>query len=201
MTHERPGDELLSHRDRKKLQTKRRIHATALDLAASEPYQRISVESIAEQSGVSPSTVYRYFSTKVGIFLWDEYDDAVMVQFRSLLRDHHPIAAMSKAVHLALAGRFHLDEDRALTQLVLIQELEPLKQAMATRMDELRVSLAAEVSEYGWPPLEANVFAGAMISAFSSAFETWAASGGEESLLRLFDRAIRLLGTGLDSVT
>ena len=200
MTHERPGDELLSHRDRKKLQAKRRIQATALDLAGSQSYQTISVESIAERSGVSASTVYRYFSTKVGIFLWDEYDEAVMVEFRALLGEHDPIEAMNRAVHAALADRFHLDEARALTQLVLIQEVEPLRQSMASRLDELRMSLAAMVAQHGWPAFEANVFAGAMISAFNGAFETWAASGGEESLLSLFDRAIRLLGAGLDSV-
>lgn len=199
-SYARPGDEFLSHRERKKLQTKRRIHATALDLAAHDLYQSITVESISDRSGVSPSTVYRYFSTKEGVFLWDEYDDVVMGEFDSLLGEHDPIDAMSKAVHSALAGRFHLDEERALIQLDLIRQVDPLQEAMAVRLDQMRVSLARMVSEYGWSAFDAKVFAGAMISAFNSAFETWAASGGRESLPALIDQAIRLLGAGLDSV-
>lgn len=199
MNDERPGDDQLSHRDRKKLQTKRRIHATALSLAKEQAYGAITVESIAARSDVSASTIYRYFSTKGGVFLWDEYDDAVMSEFQNLLGEHDPIEAMTKAVHMVLAGPLHLDRDRALSQLVLIDGVEPLKQSMAAHLDELRKSMAAMVVESGWPPLEANVFAGAVMGAFKAAIETWVEGEGKESLTWLFDRAIGLLGEGFDS--
>lgn len=200
MSHERPGDEDLTHRERKKIQTKRRIHETALDLALEYSYAEVSVETIAERSHVSPSTVYRYFSTKEGVFLWDEYDSAFMAAFESLLAEHDPVEAMTRAVHTALASRFELDQDRALSQSLLIESVEPLKQSMAARLDEMRTAIATMVSENGWQPLEANVFAGAMVGAFNAALEVWTATGGRESLPPLFDRAIRLLGDGLDSV-
>ena len=113
VTHARPSDEHLTHRERKKLQTKRRIHATALDLASSMTYADVSVETIAEHSDVSPSTVYRYFSTKEGIFLWDEYDSAFMLAFESLVAENDPVEAMTRAVHIALADRFEFDHERA----------------------------------------------------------------------------------------
>lgn len=198
-SYERPGDEHLSHRDRKKLWAKRRINATALRLAEERPYDAITVEAIAARSEVSESTVYRYFATKEGIFLWDEYDDAVMTEFETLLAEHGPIHAMAKAADAVLATRFHLDRDRAMSQLALIEREEPLKAAMTVRLDELRTMLAAMVAESGWPPLASHVFAGAVISAFGAAIELWVSGGGKESLTALFDEAIELLGAGFDS--
>lgn len=199
-SYERPGDEQLTHRDRKKLLAKRRINATALHIAEERPYDAITVESIAASAGVSESTVYRYFATKEGIFLWDEYDDAVIAEFGTLLAEHGPIDAMTMAADAVLSARFHLDRDRALSQLALIERVEPLKAAMTVRIDELRTTLAAMVAASGWPPLASHVFAGAVISAFGAAIELWVAGGGKESLTELFDEAIELLGAGFDSV-
>lgn len=200
VTFERPGDERLSLRERKKLQRRRRIQSTALNLIDERSFEDITVESIAERSGVSPSTVYRYFSTKEGIFLWDEYDDAALAEFRGLLADHGPVLALTMAVDSVMSRRFSLDEERVLRQLETIERVEPLKHAMTGRLHALRKTLATLLVESGRHPLEANVFAGAVIAAFQGALEIWVAGGGEDSLEALFDQAIRLLAAGLDSV-
>lgn len=199
MEIERSGDAELPLRERKKLQIKRRIQLIAFGLLESASYEDLTVEEIATRSQVSPSTVYRHFGTKEGIFLWDEYDDAVIAEFRTLLVDHDPVDAMMRAVHEVLAGQFDDDRDRSLSQLGLLTSIEPLGEAMVVRLDELRRQLAGMVVEAGWPPLRANVFAGAIVSSFHGVVELWIADGGRQSLPAMVDEAMRLLAAGFET--
>lgn len=199
MGFDRPGDEELSLRERKKVQTKRRVQETALRLLESSSYEALTVEAIAAESDVSPSTIYRHFVTKEGIFLWDEYDEAVMAEFRELLADLGPVEAMSRSVSVVITSQFDLDRERSLAQLQLIENIEPLRQELVIRLDELRKVLAGLVAEHGWPPLRANVFAGAIVSSFWGVIEVWLADGGRDSLPAMFDEAMGLLSAGFDA--
>ena len=51
-----------------------RIQEVAIDLFDERGFARDSVEEIAAAAEVSPSSVYRYFGTKEGIILSDEFD-------------------------------------------------------------------------------------------------------------------------------
>ena len=196
MDHERPGESGLTLRERKKLHTKRRVQAVALELLVTSTYEALSVEEIAAASEVSPSTVYRHFGTKEGVFLWDEYDEAVVAEFEKLLSSEEPVEAMMRAVRAVLTGRFDTDRDRVLAQLDLLFRIPQLREASTIGIDELRRSLAAAVTESGWPPLRASVFAGAIVGSFIGVVETWIADGGSGSLPDMFDEAMALLADG-----
>lgn len=61
-------------RERKRRAAMRSIQETALDLFDERGFAQVSVEEIAAAAEVSPSSVYRYFGTKEGIILSDEFD-------------------------------------------------------------------------------------------------------------------------------
>ena len=54
----------------------------------------MTVGEIAAASGVAASTVYRHFSTKEAIVLWDEHDLALDAAFERELGRHTPLAAI-----------------------------------------------------------------------------------------------------------
>ncbi len=195
----RAGDAQLPLRQRNKLQTKRLIQGTALELLADHSYESVTIEEIAASARVSPSTIYRHFGTKEGVFLWDEYDHAVLAEFGVLLEDHGPIDAMMKALDQVLTSRFKVDKDRAMAQLQLLDEVAELRHAMVGRLDDLRRDLARMVVETGWPSLQAHVFAGALVSSFQAVLELWREGNGDRSLLTMFDEAVLLLARGFDA--
>jgi hypothetical protein len=108
---------------------------------------------------------------------------------------------MSQAVSLVLTSQFDLDRERSLAQLQLIESIEPLRHELTVRLDELRRVLAAMVVEHGWPPLRANVFAGAIVSSFWSVIEVWLAEGGRDSLPDMLEEAMGLLSTGFNAAS
>jgi AcrR family transcriptional regulator len=198
MGTELPGDRELPLRARKKLQSRRRIQTVAIDRLDERAYEDVTIEEIARQAEVSPSTVYRHFSTKEGIFLWDEYDEAVFAEFRHLISGHRPIESMMEAVDHVMSERFDRDRERVFRQLELIGGIAPLRQSAAARLDELRKELAATVADAGWPQLEAAVVAGSLVTALQGAIEVWVSGQGREPLPELFRRALEMLAEGLD---
>lgn len=201
MSLERPEDAELSLRERKKLQAKRRIKAMALRLVEESAYDEVTVEQIAALSNVSPSTVYRYFQTKEGIFLWDEYDEAVIEDFKARLTASDPIEAMSGAMAAIFARRLEPDLDQdAHDYMSMIDSVPQLRQSLAVQIDEMRQTLASSITEAGWPLLDSAVFAGAMVGTFVGALEAWIAQGATEPLSSLLDRATRMIAEGFGSV-
>ena len=198
---ERPGDSGLPLRERKKLQTKRRIKAVALELLGESTYEEVTVEQIAHRSDVSPSTVYRYFRTKEGIFLWDEFDEAVLSDFTTRLRETDPITALTTALADSLAENLDQDLDQlARDYMTLIDNVPQLRQSFAVQIDEMREALAVEVAEAGWPALDSAVFAGSLVGMFIGALETWVSQDGTEPLSSVLEQATRMIVEGFGTV-
>jgi AcrR family transcriptional regulator len=66
------ADRSLPLRERKKIKTRESIRRTALELIKSNGYANTTVEQIAESAEVSPSTFFRYFSSKQSVLMNDE---------------------------------------------------------------------------------------------------------------------------------
>jgi AcrR family transcriptional regulator len=180
--------------ERKQLAAKRRAQARAFELLREASFDAVAVEQIAEGSDLSPSTVYRYFGTKEGIFLWDERDDAVIDSFRDRLRTLPPGAAMFGAVSGVLVDREPGVDDDGFDRLRLIAATPALRVARAAQHAQLRRTLADVIVESGWREPDASTFAGAVVGAFAGALEAWERAGGIDELTALLARTAELVG-------
>jgi AcrR family transcriptional regulator len=180
--------------ERKQLAAKRHAQARAFELLRDASFDGVSVEQIAEGSDLSPSTVYRYFGTKEGIFLWDERDDAVIDSFRDRLRTAPPGAAMLGAVSGVLVDRESGGYADGLDHLRLIAATPALRVARAAQHAQLRRTLADVIVESGWREPDASTFAGAVVGAFAGAIEAWERADGTDDLTALLARAAELVG-------
>ena len=83
-----------NRRDRKKASTRKSIVAAALDLFEASGYDNVTVDQIAEQSDVSPRTVYRYFPTKSAMVF--EVQASWMAVFQKMVA--HPRGSTTSVV-------------------------------------------------------------------------------------------------------
>jgi len=177
---------------RKQLAARRRAQDTAFALLQHMSFDDLTIERIAADADLSPSTIYRYFGTKEGVFLWDERDDAAVTGFRQRLGTLPPGRALFEAV----AGGFvdlgpELDA-QVLDRLRLIAATPQLRAAQAANHGQLRRTLADVIVESGWREPEASTFAGAVVGAFTGAIEAWERSGGTDDLGALVARTAEL---------
>ena len=81
---------MASLRARQKEDRRKRIVSSAKSLFKAKGYQRTTIESIAEEAGVSGVTVHNYYGTKAGVLLGlvIESDEILIEQLEQTLAQH-----------------------------------------------------------------------------------------------------------------
>lgn len=88
----------MSLRERKKARTRATIQEHALRLFGEQGYEVTTMEQIAEEAEVSPSTLLRYFPTKEALVLTDDYDSLITEALRAQSPDIEPVEAVREAL-------------------------------------------------------------------------------------------------------
>lgn len=191
-------------RERKRHRTMRHIRDVALELFEAHGFPSVTVERVADVAEVSPSSIYRYFTTKEGIVLWNPNRESALSPL--LNSDDHELPLL-EAIRRALMGYFTHGADwsegpeRHRLHLLLT---EPTIQAAAVvrtaeGLDTLADLLATRT---GRSPSDfrVQITTGALIGAVLSAVRVWHAEGATEPLPDLLDRTLATLQEGLDLV-
>lgn len=192
-------------RERKKIKTRQAIRKAAYRLFEEQGYAATSVERIADEAEVSPSTVFRYFPTKEDIVLTDEYDPMLHEAVLARPADEPPLTALRKALLDVIRQTTRQEPDRepaeAHQRARLVLEVPALRARMTEHMAETVRSLAGALAgRTGRDPdsFELRVCTGALVGAMTEALFHWAASGEqEEDLFAHVDRALRVVEDGL----
>ena len=117
-------------RERKKLSAMRRIRSVALDLFDQLGFENVTIEQIADEAEVSPSSVYRYFGTKEQVVLWDEGDIEFFGLVAAKLSDYPPVDAVRLALAQVLTEYFAGNEERAKRMTRLLFDEPALQTAL-----------------------------------------------------------------------
>jgi AcrR family transcriptional regulator len=80
------------------VKARRAIQECALDLFDERGFGDVTIEEIAAAAEVSPSSVYRYFGTKEGILVADEFDTMSEEALREILDVDDPVGSMVQIV-------------------------------------------------------------------------------------------------------
>ena len=165
----------LSLTDRKRRAMMRRVQDEAFRRAFEVGYAATTVEAIAAAADVSPSTVYRAFGTKEGIFLWDELELPTRQLFEGELAHHSPVDA-SIAVVEAIGGlEFHLSEAEMRARFEFLLAEPSLRSSMSEAFRHFEAGLARQFVRGGTiGPIEAKITAAAAMAAMLAAVEVWA---------------------------
>lgn len=191
-----------SLRERKKVRTRQAIRAAAYRLFAEQGYDATTVDRIAAESDVSPSTVFRYFPTKEDIVLTDEYDDVMAEVLRNRPTEEPPLVSVRMVMHEALGQVLNDPEARA--EMAQREELIRDVPAIRARAHEswsatgrLLGGVIAERTGRPADDLEVRVFTAAVFGVLHETTLYWIETNREGDLLTLMDRTLRILNRGL----
>lgn len=190
-----PGPPPSGLRQRKKAATMRHVQETALALFGEDGFDRVTIEQVAEAAEVSPSTVYRYFGTKEGLVLHDEFDDQVLAGLSHYLQQElSPWEAAEAALELIEQGHFVIEEASTRTRIQLWFDIPSVRAAAYLTIDGLVDEIAAVMAGTGrWNFAQARVIASAIVWPVIAALKNWHEAGTEGDWRAHLDEALTAL--------
>jgi AcrR family transcriptional regulator len=195
-------------REVKKLETRREIADTAMQLFVERGFDHVTVAEVAAAAHVSEKTVFNYFPTKEDLF-FDEVPEREAAIVRAL-RERAPgdtVVAALRRLQAAECGR--LASPGFATFARIIEESPALQAKELAVMAHLTGVLAAALrSELGVHETDAKVAANMLVGVHWELFRTARAQAlagrhGPAAVRRLrsdLDRAYRLLEEGLGAL-
>lgn len=183
----------LGLRARKRGAAMRTIQRVALDLFDSRGFDAVTIEEIAAAAEVSPSSVYRYFGTKEGIVIHDEYDDSLLDAVLEQLNVTDPWTATRRAL-----GQFSwthtLQDELTVRRMRYYLEVPAVRRGAFVILDDYAWRLAGILVDCPVPPRrslgEAVAVAGSILFALWLAAEEWYRRGCPEDLIPTLMRAL-----------
>ncbi|GAA1954890.1 TetR/AcrR family transcriptional regulator [Catenulispora subtropica] len=185
-------------RERKKAQTRAAIQRHALRLFQEQGYDATTMEQIAAEADVSPSTLYRYFPTKEDLVLQDDYDPMMAAAFRAQPHDMPLLEAFRAAVHEVLLSISTVDREEAATRARLSFTIPEVRARALDHMlttSDMIAELFAERLGRSVDDLEIRVMAGTIIGAILGSQQVWIAEP-DSDLLDITERALQCLIDG-----
>lgn len=185
-------------RERKKVETERRLETAALELFLEKGYDATTIDEIAQAADVSVRTLYRYFPSKDAL-LFDQFTptlQAVLDAFRARDRALPPFESLQQAMSDGVEALEDISD-----VLLHIWQLAADSPALAERrqneINRWREAFVAElVEQAGVPETDPRVQLVAMAfhSALVAGLMGWRGSGGTEPVAKHVRSAIELLG-------
>lgn len=186
-------------REKKKAKTMANIQTQALRLFRENGYHTTTVEQIAEAAEISPSTFFRYFSTKEDVVLTDNYDPLLVNEFANQPSELNPLQAVRNAM---ISGINEITDDewettRQRNQLInAVPELRAAALNNLTQMMELLTQIVAKRVGSNSDDLAVRTFAGVVVGVNISLME-YSAETTKSEFAKLLEEALVLVEKGL----
>lgn len=190
----------LSLRERKKLKAMRHIQEVALDLFDQHGYGHVTIERIAAEAEVSPSSIYRYFGTKERIILHDEYDPVAMRALDDELAAQDPVSALRNVIGQMVDSMVAGDEELVRRQMRYAMTEPAVRAGMNRQADEMATFIQQTLAKHSSrapDSLEIRVTTATIVAGIMAAIAYWHDTDYRGSLRDVMDGALDVLSRGL----
>ena len=177
-------------RERWRLNAIRTIQERALDLFDARGFDAVTIEEIAAAAEVSPSSVYRYFGTKEGLLVADEFDSMSQEALEGILDVDDPVGSLLQVVLKYEAAQEQTPQPQDRRQgprtasspwrRVRYFFQEPsVRMAACAALDRASRRIAPlMMTSGGMTQTQARVAANALVFGYFGALEQWYVDGG-----------------------
>ena len=184
-------------KDRKRVAAMRQIQVVAVRLFDEHGFDHVTVEEIAAQADASPSSVYRYFGTKEGILIQDEYDEHLLSTTLRLLTRHDIYTAAELALRDIGPDHFQKDQDLTSRRGRYFFEVPSVRAALYLRMNDavMMISEALVASNHSprYDLLRAHVVVNSVLWGLLAATEDVVMGRSDEPLEVALQRALEAI--------
>ncbi|MFH8728283.1 acyl-CoA-like ligand-binding transcription factor [Streptomyces termitum] len=186
-------------RERKKRRTRAEIRAAARRIAAADGWEAATIERIAREAEVSPSTVVRHFPVREDIVLTDEDDEHLEALLRARPAGEEPLESLRAVLAAAVGAALEADPAELRLRCRLMAEVPAVRARLTETTAETGRRLARALADRsGRDPddLEVRVFTAAVLGGLREAVLYWAERGRADDLLALLHRTVDALKAG-----
>ncbi|MFD2762548.1 TetR/AcrR family transcriptional regulator [Micromonospora eburnea] len=189
-------------RERWRLKAMRTIQERALDLFDERGFGAVTIEEIAAAAEVSPSSVYRYFGTKEGLLVADEFDNMSREMLEDILDPADPVGSLLRIVRAyESAPEAAADVERASRAMrspwrrVRYFFTEPsVRMAVCAALDRASQRITPLIAATGeLSETQARVAANALVFGYLAALEQWYLDGGDRPIADYVEEGMRPL--------
>jgi AcrR family transcriptional regulator len=174
-------------RERWRINAMRTIQEQALDLFDARGFDAVTIEEIAAAAEVSPSSVYRYFGTKEGLVVADEFDSWSQEAVEGILDVNDPVGSLLNVVRTYEAAPGESPQaGRSPWRRVRYFFQEPsVRMAVCAQLDRASQRIAPLMAAGGaMTETQARVAANALVFGYFGALEQWYLDGGVHPIAR-----------------
>jgi AcrR family transcriptional regulator len=190
-------------RERKKVATRQALHEAAVRLAIEHGADRITVEAIADEAGVSRRTFSNYFANKEEALLYGDHQRirALVDMVHARPADERPWTALTRAAEEFFQQLGELDQ-AWVAQGRLIRTQPALVaaqvQTFAALERELEAEVMARTTEQDPTGVRARLTAAAFLAAMRVSRQVWLDRPPGTPLWQLVKQALAETGRGFD---
>lgn len=179
-------------RERWRRDARRTIQERALDLFDEHGFANVTIEQIATAAEVSASSVYRFFGTKEGLIVADEFDTLSQEGIEELLDFGDPVGSLLQVVFNYESPE---QQGKGPWRRVRYFFQEPsVRMAACAAFDRAGQRIVPLIAAHGGlSPTQARVAANALVFGYFAALEQWYLDGGEQPIAAYVDEGMRPL--------
>lgn len=184
-------------RDRWRNEAMRTIQECALDLFDERGFSAVKIDDIAAAAGVSASSVYRYFGTKEGLLVADEFDVMSEEAIRQILDVEDLVGSLVNVVRSYEAASDVADGGSSTPQrrIRYFFEEPSVRQAVFASLDRAAQRVAPMLVSRSLTETQARVAANALAFGYFGALEQWYVDGGKRPIAEYVEEGLRPLRT------
>lgn len=176
----------------RKAETRSRLLAAALELAAAKGFDATTAAEIAARAGVSEMTFFRHFPTKASVLVDDPYDPLIAEAIRRRPPSESAWVATVRAIEDAWGAVPPPEEAAVRERLAIVAATPSLRAALAegsaATTSAIEAALGGRAAED-----EAAVVAAAVIAGLNEALLRWSIGGAD--LGDAIRGALRVMGS------